>query len=298
MTRVVLFSYGPVIRPLRSLLTEVGAELVAIVLPSNRSDVALADAQSDASGVRVLVQPPRAEATAFASELSGLEPDLFLVWHYSMLLPPAVLAVPRRGAVNMHGGLLPDYRGGHVLQWAIVNGERETGVTLHYVDAGIDTGPVIGEVRIAIGDDDDAASVARALEAAGLQLLRDRWQEIATGLAPATPQSAEGRYWPLRTPADGAIDWTQSAARIRNLVRALVPPWPGATCWLGGSLVVVDIADVVDGTGEPGTVLKAGKEGILVAAGERAVLIRAVRRDGVPVGLDALDVRLGERIGQ
>jgi methionyl-tRNA formyltransferase len=298
MARVVLFSYGPVIRPLRSLLTEVGAELVAIVLPSNRSDAALADALRDASGVRVLVQPPRADATPFASELSALEPDLFLVWHYSLLLPPSVLAVPRLGSVNLHGGLLPDYRGGHVLQWAIVNGEPETGVTLHYVDAGIDTGPVIGEARIAIGDDDDAASVACALEGAGLRLLRDRWEAIAAGTAPATPQPPGGRHWPLRTPADSAIDWTKPAARIRNLVRALVPPWPGATCRLGDSLVVVDRADVVDGTAEPGTILDVGKEGIVIAAGERAVLIRAARRDGEAVGLDALGVRAGDRVTQ
>jgi methionyl-tRNA formyltransferase len=296
VTRVVLFSYGPVIAPLRAFFSEVGATLPALVLPSNRPAEALAPAKEAGSGVSVLTQPPRAEADRFAEELLALEPDLFLIWHYSMLLPPSILGVPVLGTVNVHGGLLPDYRGGHVLQWAILNGERETGVTLHYVDERIDTGPVIAEARIEIGRDDDAASLSIALRDAGLRLLREHWRPIAHGDAPATAQPDGGRQWPLRTEADGAVDWNESATRIRNLVRALVAPWPGATFRAGDRRVVIDRADVVDASGEPGCVLDVAPGRLVVAAREGAVAILAARVGDRSVPLDELGLAVGDRL--
>jgi UDP-4-amino-4-deoxy-L-arabinose formyltransferase/UDP-glucuronic acid dehydrogenase (UDP-4-keto-hexauronic acid decarboxylating) len=297
MTRVVLFSYGPMIGPVRSLLTAAGAEPAALVLPANRPPQALAAARAAGAGLLQLVQPPRTEAQAFAEVLRALEPDLFLVWHYSMLLPDAVLRVPLRGAVNLHGGLLPDYRGPHVLQWAIANGERETGVTLHYLDEAFDTGPVVAEARVPIEDDDDAASVAASLQAAGLGLLREHWPALASGTAVARPQPAGGRYWPLRSAADGVIDWRLPAESIRNLVRALVSPWPGATTRVDSLELILDRVEVVDGRGEPGTVLEVCPGRIVVAAGRGAVALLAARRGGEPVPVDQLGLRPGDRLG-
>ena len=298
MTRVVLFSYGRVIAPLRTFFEDVGADLAAIVLPSNRSDDAVADGRAAAGDVPILTQPRRAEAQAFADALRDLNPDVLVVWHYSMLIPPEVLHVPVRGTVNVHGGRLPDYRGGHVLQWAIVNGEPETAVTLHYVDETIDTGPVIAAAAVPISDDDDAASVAAGLEVAGLRLLKDHWQSIATGTVPATAQEPEvGMYWPLRTPADGVIDWSASATRIRNLVRALVPPWPGATTTVRGETIVIERVDLAEGEGAPGTVLAIDRSRVVVATGEGAVGIVAVRRGGETVDPSSLPVSVGARMG-
>jgi methionyl-tRNA formyltransferase len=298
VTRVVLFSYGPVIGPLRALFAELGAELIAVVLPSNRSDAAVADARAAAAGLQILVQPPRADAGTFARSLAALDVDLIVVWHYSMLVPPEVLRVPSRGTVNVHGGLLPDYRGGHVLQWAIVNGEPETGATLHYVDETIDTGPVIAEARVAVDDDDDAATVAAKIHDAGLELLRAHWRELESGTAVAQAQEpGAGRYWPLRTPADGVIDWTQPAVRIRNLVRALVPPWPGATTTVGGATLVVESADLAEGEGEPGTVLAVEIDRVVVAAGEGAVALRGIRWNGKALDPIAFPLAVGGRLG-
>jgi UDP-4-amino-4-deoxy-L-arabinose formyltransferase/UDP-glucuronic acid dehydrogenase (UDP-4-keto-hexauronic acid decarboxylating) len=297
VTRVVLFSYGPMIGAVRSFFAGVGTEAAAHVLPSNRPPEALAGARADGAGIPQLVQPPRAEAEEFAERLRALEPDIFLVWHYSMLLPPAVLRVPPRGAVNLHGGLLPDYRGPHVLQWAIANGERETGMTLHYLDEGFDTGPVVAEARVPIDDCADAATVAAALQAVGLELLREHWAALASGTASARPQPPGGRYWPRRSAADGEIDWREPAASIRNLVRALVPPWPGAMTRAGSLELVIDRVDVVDGVGEPGTVVEARGGRVVVAAGQGAVVLRAARRGGEPVPLDQLGLRPGDRLG-
>ena len=297
MTRVVLFSYGPMIGAVRSFFAAVGADLVAHVLPANRSPEALDAARADGAGILQLVQPPRPEAQAFADVLRALEPDIFVVWHYSMLLPEAVLRVPPRGAVNLHGGLLPDYRGPHVLQWAIANGERETGITLHYLDEGFDTGPVVAEARVPIDADADAAAVAVALQAAGLGLLREHWSALAAGTAAAHPQPAGGRYWPLRSAADGVIDWRRPADSICNLVRALVPPWPGATTRAGVLELVIDRVKAVEGSGEPGTVLEVGRGRIVVAAGGGAVAVLAARRDGERVPFDQLGLRPGDRFG-
>jgi methionyl-tRNA formyltransferase len=297
VTRVALFSYGGVIEPLRSFFADARAELAAVVLPSNRSAPALAAARAGAAGLDVLTQPPQAEAGSFAADLHAIRPDLFVVWHYSMVLPPVVLQIPPLGAVNVHGGLLPDYRGAHVLQWAIVNGERETGVTLHYVDEGIDTGPIIAEVRVSIGERDDAASLSASLQAEGLRLLGEHWAAITSGTAAATPQSGGGRYWPLRTPADGVIDWNQPAVGIRNLVRALVPPWPGATTLLGGTEIVVDRAEVVDASGAPGTVIAVDRDRIVVAAGEGAIAIVAARRGEQLIESATLGLRPGDKAG-
>src|SRR5262249_59779668 len=127
----------------------------------------IAGAAAGGAGRPPCVQPPRSRVEPFVEELRALAPDVLVIWSYSMILPESVIAVPRRGAVNVHGGLLPAYRGPHVLHWAIINGEAETGATLHYVDAGIDISPVIAAERFPIEPEDDAASVRAKLCTAG-----------------------------------------------------------------------------------------------------------------------------------
>ena len=291
MSRCILFSYGAFVPELLALLRELGSEPVAVVVPSNRSVEATAEARSAgaAAGLPVLEQPPRSRAATWVHELAALEPKVILVWSYSMILPPDVVELPARGAVNVHGGLLPAYRGGHVLQWAIVNGELETGVTLHYIDAGIDTGPVIAMRSFPIERDDDAATLSAKLRAAGFALLREHWGDIAAGTAVATSQPNEGTYWPLRGDADNVIDWRAPAGAIRNLVRALVDPWPGAYTTLDGERVAIDLVDVapLEFEAEPGTVLSADRAAVFVATGRGAVVVRK----------PDLDVRAGDRLG-
>jgi methionyl-tRNA formyltransferase len=310
---VIVFGYGELGAAALEALSGAGARALALVLPSNRAgaDVELARACARERGVAVLVQPPRREVGPFAEELRRLAPDVLLVWSYSMILPRAVLDVPPLGVVNLHGGLLPEYRGGHVMQWAIVNGERETGVTLHFVDEGVDTGPVIAEERFPIEWGDDAATLRLKMKAAGVRLIERFWPLVAAGRAPRRAQDeSRARYWRLRTPADGLIDWSATSAGVYNLVRALVRPWPGAyTFWRGRKIVVRRVEPIGSETfgpsdgarREPGTVCGIDEAGVRVATGDGRVLIREAEFEGEGApgrDLRGLGLSVGDRLGE
>ena len=187
---VAFFGYGELgLAGLQTLLS-IGAPVSNVIVPANRSGPGIDLVREAAArcAVPLLVQPPRRAIAPFVDTLRSVRPDLIIVCSYSMMLPPPVLAVPAKGAVNVHGGLLPHYRGGHVTQWAIINAEREFGVTLHYIDEGVDTGPVIAERRFTLDEADDAYSVGAKLCEAGSQLLTTWWQQLIDGTAPRVPQ--------------------------------------------------------------------------------------------------------------
>ena len=286
--RVVVFGYGDLGVAALETLAQLGVAPAAVVVPGNRqnNDVAMVETAARARGHRVLTQPARAAIAPFLDEVRRLKPDLFLVWSYSMILPQALIDLPRLGAVNVHGGLLPEYRGGHVMNWALINGETETGVTLHFVDAGIDTGPIIAQRRFPITPTDDAASVHRNLMTTGQELLTSSWAAIADGSAPRVPQDeSRALYYPMRSADDGRIDWTQSNVAIGNVVRALVAPWPGAFTTIGGTRLVlrqVSLAGRSSGAA-PGTVVQCDESGIRVAAGRGDVRWLAVEIDSMRV---------------
>src|SRR5499427_3439779 len=306
MSTAILFTYGDMGPAAFAALQGAGARVLALVLPSNRvgHDVEIARAAAREAGLPTCVQPPRSRVEPFVEELRALAPDVLVIWSYSMILPESVIAVPRRGAVNVHGGLLPAYRGPHVLQWAIINGEAETGATLHYVDAGIDTGPVIAEERFPIEPEDDAFVVRGKLREAGTRLLRTWWPAIADGTAPRAPQDeSRAKYYPLRTPEDGRIDWTAPAATIHNLVRALAPPWPGAFTRLGAERLVLRRVAVLAGdstSARPGIVGSVDGRGARVGTGRGDLLIvNAEMGDRVagPDELAGLGLARGTRLG-
>lgn len=161
--------------------------------------------------------------------LEPLGAELGLVFSYSRILRRDILDLFPNGVANLHGGRLPEYRGANVLQWAILEGEKETAMSLHYMDEGIDTGPVIASLSVPIPDYHTAVEVRDALGEAAKRLLNDWVPELLTGRCPARIQDERrARHWPRRRPEDGEIDWTRSSKQIRNLMRALVPPWPPA----------------------------------------------------------------------
>ncbi len=290
---VVFFGYGPLGRAGLDTVVRAGARVAAAVVPGNRTgpDVDVVRALAERHGIAVWVQPPRASIQPFEARLREAAPDLILVCSYTMLLPDAVLRVPRLGAVNVHGGLLPQYRGPHVTQWAIINGERETGVTLHYMDGGFDTGPIIAQRSVAIAPDADAVTVRDHLIEAATALLSAWWQPIIDGSAPRVPQDERlARYWPRRGPADGAIDWSAPAESIVNLVRALVAPWPGAFTHLGDRRVVVRAARVRSNRSSavPGQIISADADGVVVATGGNDLVITRAETDGRPIDLAIL----------
>jgi len=285
-----LFGYGELGLAGLQTLTSVGALVSAVVVPGNRAgrEVDMMCEAAARQAVPLLVQPPRHAVAGLVDALGGMQLNLIVVWSYSMILPPSVLALPAMGAVNIHGGLLPQYRGGHVTQWAIINGEREFGVTLHYVDEGIDTGPVIAERRFPLEDTDDAFSVREKQRAAGAQLLEEWWPRLAGGVAPSVPQDeSRARLWPLRTPEQGRIAWTMSALAVSRLVRALAANSPGAYVELNGRRFSVRRATSwpsLERRAAPGDVVAVDAAGVRVATLEGDVLISSAEdAEGRPV---------------
>lgn len=294
MTRagVIVFGYGDFGIAAIEAASGAGGEVIAAVAPGNRagSDVERFAGFAGARGIDVWTHRPK--GGDLAGRLEAAAPDVILVWSYSLILPPRMLAVPARGAVNVHGALLPEYRGGHVLQWAIINGERETGATLHYMDAGIDTGPVIAESRFPIASLDDASSVRRKLRTAGAALIEQWWQPIANGTAPRQAQDeSRARYWPLRTQEQGRIDFRKSSEDVCRLVRALTCNVPGAFVEIAGERLSVTAATPLPALAAgaaPGRIVERDSQGVRVATGDGDVMITAMARGGVPVVLDAV----------
>lgn len=283
--RVVVFGYGSLALAGLAVLEQLGTDVAAVVIPGNRSgaDVDMVRAHTAERGWPLLIQPHRNQIAPFLDSLDRLKPDLLFVWSYPMLFPPALISRPRLGAVNMHGGLLPEYRGAHVMNWAIANGERETGITLHYIDQGIDTGPVIGERRFAIEGQDDAATVRDKLRAAGKSLLSESWPAIEAGTAPRVPQDpARGRYYRPRSADDGRIDWCAPNDAIANLMRALVDPWPGAYTTAGDTRLVVRASQPLEShdSAVPGTVCSIDGTDVVVAAGRGRIKLTVIEIDG------------------
>ncbi len=177
---------------------------------------------------------------AFVRRLEALAPDFLFSFYYRRMLPPAVLAAARRGAYNLHGSLLPRYRGRVPVNWAVLHGERETGATLHEMVAKPDAGRIVDQEPVPIGENDTAAEVfARVSAAAGTVLERALPALLAGTATPRDQDLSRGSYFGGRRPEDGRIDWRQPARRVHDLVRAVAPPYPGAFSALGGRRVLV-----------------------------------------------------------
>jgi methionyl-tRNA formyltransferase len=214
-----------------------------------------------------------AEQAAFAA----LRPDAAVVVAYGLILPRPVLAAPRLGCFNLHGSLLPRWRGAAPIERAILAGDTETGVAVMRMEAGLDTGPVLLEARVPIGPCDTATQLRERLAEIGAHLMVEALAVLAEGGAVERPQAAEGvTYAKKIEKGEGAIDWRQPAAEIDRMVRAL-SPFPGVTFDHAGQRLKVHAAELAEGRGEPGTVLD--DQGT-VACGEGAIRLLEVQRPG------------------
>jgi methionyl-tRNA formyltransferase len=159
------------------------------------------------------------------ARIEALQPDFLFSFYYRQMLKAPLLAIPPRGALNMHGSLLPKYRGRVPVNWAIIHGERETGATLHYMTPKPDDGDIVAQVPVRIGPDETAAEVFDNVTAAAERALGGALPQLIAGTAPRRKQDlSQGAYFGGRKPEDGRIDWTQPARRIHDLVRAVAPP--------------------------------------------------------------------------
>jgi methionyl-tRNA formyltransferase len=209
-------------------------------------------------------------------------PDLLWITDYRYLLPASLLSLAPHGAVNLHPSLLPRYRGRAPVNWAILHGEREIGLTAHLVDEGMDSGDVLAQRRIPLSDTDDVGDALKKLMPHYADLPRQVIAALRTGTLERTPQNhSEATAFPARTPADGVIDWTLPAAAVGNLVRAVAAPYPGAFSTLEGHRVTVWRARIVPGhRGMPaGTILALGPDGPVVQCGDEAVQLLQVDTD-------------------
>lgn len=218
-----------------------------------------------------LLQPLKMKDPVFLETLAGWKPDLIAVTAFGRILPPAVLSLPPRGCINVHGSLLPKYRGAGPIQWAIINGERETGITTMLMDEGMDTGAMLLQEAIPIADDDTAVTLSPRLAELGGRLLVETIARLKAGTLVPTPQdSSQATMAPLLKKEDGAIDWTLPARVLANRVRGLAP-WPGAyTSVPGGDRWTIWRAQALPGpaTKPPGGVMGVTSEAIHVATGE------------------------------
>jgi methionyl-tRNA formyltransferase len=232
MTRAVVFAYHDVgARCLRVLLAH-GVDVPLVV--THADDPAemqwferVADVASD-YGIP-WVAPEDANAADVVERVRALAPDFLFSFYYRRMLSPGLLAIPPRGALNMHGSLLPKYRGRAPVNWAVLHGERETGASLHYMADKPDAGDLVAQMSVPILPDDTAREVFDKVTVATECVLDRVLPELVAGIAPRRPLDlAEGSYFGGRSPEDGRIDWMQDAQRIHNLVRAVAPPYPGA----------------------------------------------------------------------
>ncbi|HEY4414318.1 MAG TPA: methionyl-tRNA formyltransferase [Verrucomicrobiae bacterium] len=237
-------------------------------------------------------QPFKAREDTFIAQLRDLKPDLIVVIAYGQILPPAILDLPPFGCLNVHTSLLPKYRGAAPIQWAIADGEPETGVTIMKMDAGLDTGPILSIRRTSILPADDSQSLHDRLAQLGAELLTETIPDYVTGKILPQPQPVTGSTYAAKIKKeDGHINWQLPAQKIWGRLRAFTP-WPGAFTFLPApsepgrtdaskpQLLKIWKVEIVEKSGQPGEVLMADKNGIVVGCGESALRILELQREG------------------
>ncbi|HEX5323732.1 MAG TPA: methionyl-tRNA formyltransferase [Capsulimonadaceae bacterium] len=222
-----------------------------------------------------LLQPERARAKDFVEAVRELSPDALVVAAFGQILPQRLLDIPRFGGINVHGSLLPRWRGAAPIQYALMAGDLETGVTTMQMDAGLDTGDILLEGRIAIAEEDSAQPLEEKLAALGADLLLETLTRLELGDCPRQPQDSEqATYAPSLPPDIGLLDWAKPADELSHLIRGLTPR-PGAFAFYNGRRIKVWKASVgTDQAGEsPGVVVNQTPTGIMVQAGNRTTLL-------------------------
>ena len=230
--KAVVFAYHDVgVRCLRALL-EAGVGVPLVVThrddPAERVFFGSVAELARSKGINTVFSE-ELDPRELEDRLANLSPDFIFSFYYRRMLPPELLALARRGAFNMHGSLLPKYRGRAPVNWAVLKGETETGATLHEMVAKPDAGRIVGQQPVPIGPDETAGEVMAKVAVAAEAVLRRSIHNLVSGKAQLKPQDlSKGSYFGGRRPEDGRIDWSASALEIHNLVRAVAPPYPGA----------------------------------------------------------------------
>ena len=229
-----------------------------------------------------LYQPENFREDETVQQLRELQPDVLAVVAYGRILPQKVLDIPTKGAINIHASLLPQYRGSAPYQWAVLDGQKETGVTAMYLCREMDAGDIIDAVKTPIGPDETAGELLDRLAVLGADLLSKTLTSLAKGPVAATPQDPDRvSYAPMLDKTICPIDWNRTAQQVHDQVRGL-NPWPVATAEIQGKRFKIHATAIVEGKfgAQPGTVLGLTKTGLQIACGQGAVEIRQLQAEG------------------
>jgi len=233
-------------------------------------------------------QPEDPNDPAFVAAMAQLKPDFLFSCYYRHMLKKPLLDLPRLGALNLHGSLLPRYRGRCPVNWVLIHGETETGVTLHYMEEKPDKGDIVAQKRVPITPEDTALTLLARMTAAARDLMEEIYPALRDGTAPRiTQDQSQASYFGGRRPEDGRIDWQKPSQEIYNLVRAVTHPYPGAFTLLGGRKLYVwggqPLAARAADLGAPGLITAClPGQGLLLDAGKGHFLITQAQWEGEP----------------
>jgi len=271
--------------PLRAL-AEAGHEIIGVVTrmdkPAGRGKILLATPIKLAAlerGLTVL-QPRRVRDAVFVEQLHLLDPDVIIVAAYGQILPKDILALPKFGCLNIHASLLPFYRGAAPINWAIMRGERVTGITIMQMDEGMDTGAILIQDRIPIEPIDTAGTLMEKLSVLGAQMITEALPLYKSGkLIPMVQDESRATLAPLLKKENGVIDWTLPAIEIHNRVRGLCP-WPGAYSFLDNKMVKIITTEVIGGNGVAGQLSEKDGNTLTVGTGSHLLRIITIQSEG------------------
>ncbi|MHB8121479.1 MAG: methionyl-tRNA formyltransferase [Desulfuromonadaceae bacterium] len=225
-------------------------------------------------------QPPKVRDPGFVDIIRELKPDVIVVVAFGQILPKALLDIPPNGCINVHASLLPRYRGAAPLNWCIINGETETGVTTMLMDVGLDTGDMLLIRKTALDENEDIQSLHDRMSIMGADLLAETLDRLMAGdLAPQPQDNTASCYAPMLKKDDGIINWDAAARTIHNQVRGLAV-WPGACTVIDGQVLKIFRTSIGDGSGEPGTILQAAKGRLEVACRSGSLFLQELQLAG------------------
>ncbi|SMB89170.1 methionyl-tRNA formyltransferase [Thermanaeromonas toyohensis ToBE] len=281
--RIVFLGQAPFGRDCLKALVDQGEKIVGVLtIPDQPGQKAPNPVKELALELGLpLLQPPRLKDQAVIDWVASLKPDLLVLAYVTQFVPKAMIDLATYGGINFHPSLLPKYRGGSAMNWAIINGETETGITIHQIDEGVDSGPIILQEKVPIDPDDSVKTLYFGkIYPLGVKMVAEAVRLIREGKAQPIPQDeSQATFQPVIKEKDVGIDWTKPTQTIYNLIRGS-DPTPGAWCLFRGEKLKIWEAKPSSGRGTPGEVLSLLDDGFVVATADGAILARRVQYGG------------------
>jgi len=282
--RIVFFGTPAFAIPSLNALLQSGEEVVSVVTQADKRKgrdhmPSLPPVKEFAINRDIkILQPTGMKDPNFLNELINMRSDVIVVAAYGKILPVQILRLPIHGCINVHASLLPKYRGAAPIQWAIINGEKKTGITTMLMDEGLDTGDILLQEETEITDDDNTETLSKRLAEIGASLLIKTINGIKNGFIKPIPQVGTPSYAPPLKKEAGRLDWSKAATEIFNFVRGMYP-WPCAYCYLNKERIKIIKVKVLEGSGMPHRIEKAGED-LIIGAGKGLISIIDLQPEG------------------